>query len=270
MISTNTIRRAGLAIILAWGWKRAAIALAAGALSALAMAPFNAWPVLFVTFPVAIWLIDGAGAGRWRGDAGGGDVGLLVRARLFRGRALLDRPGLSGRCGDLRLADAVRRAGSARLPRIVHRGRLCTGPLLVDPRCVAAVGTRAQPYDHGVAARPSALGISVEFIRLRPVRTAGAGADRLADRAVGHDVPERSDLREPRGPDRRQFARAKALAGAGGRTDIARRDGRVRHGPIVATADRVDQGQAAHHAAQFAAGRQIQLRRQGGGDAEIS
>jgi apolipoprotein N-acyltransferase len=31
------------------------------------MAPFNAWPVLFVTFPVAIWLIDGAGAGRWRG-----------------------------------------------------------------------------------------------------------------------------------------------------------------------------------------------------------
>ncbi|MBN8989287.1 MAG: apolipoprotein N-acyltransferase [Rhizobiales bacterium] len=39
----------------------------AGALSALAMAPFNAWPVLFLTFPVAVWLIDGAGAGRWRG-----------------------------------------------------------------------------------------------------------------------------------------------------------------------------------------------------------
>src|SRR5262249_18006839 len=31
------------------------------------MAPFNAWPVLFVTFPVAVWLIDGAGAGRLRG-----------------------------------------------------------------------------------------------------------------------------------------------------------------------------------------------------------
>jgi apolipoprotein N-acyltransferase len=31
------------------------------------MAPFNAWPVLFVTFPVAVWLIDGAAAGRWRG-----------------------------------------------------------------------------------------------------------------------------------------------------------------------------------------------------------
>ena len=67
MNATSKLRIAGLAIILAWGWKRAAIALVAGALSALAMAPFNAWPVLFLTFPVAIWLIDGAGAGRWRG-----------------------------------------------------------------------------------------------------------------------------------------------------------------------------------------------------------
>jgi apolipoprotein N-acyltransferase len=31
------------------------------------MAPFNAWPVLFVTFPVAVWLIDGAAAGKRRG-----------------------------------------------------------------------------------------------------------------------------------------------------------------------------------------------------------
>jgi apolipoprotein N-acyltransferase len=61
------LRGIGLAIILSWGWKRAAIALVAGALSALAMAPFNAWPVLLITFPVMVWLIDGAGAGRWRG-----------------------------------------------------------------------------------------------------------------------------------------------------------------------------------------------------------
>jgi apolipoprotein N-acyltransferase len=65
--SANKFRTAGLAIILAWGWKRAAIAVIAGALSALAIAPFNAWPVLFLTFPVMVWLIDGAGAGRWRG-----------------------------------------------------------------------------------------------------------------------------------------------------------------------------------------------------------
>jgi apolipoprotein N-acyltransferase len=63
----NKLRTAVLAIILSWGWKRAAIALFAGALSSLAMAPFNAWPVLFLTFPVMVWLIDGAGAGRLRG-----------------------------------------------------------------------------------------------------------------------------------------------------------------------------------------------------------
>ena len=67
MRTAGQLRTIGLGIILSWGWKRAAIALAAGALSALAMAPFNAWPVLLITFPVMVWLIDGAGAGRWRG-----------------------------------------------------------------------------------------------------------------------------------------------------------------------------------------------------------
>ena len=67
MMTASKLRAAGLSIILSWGWKRAAIALIAGALSALAMAPFNAWPVLFLTFPLTVWLIDGAGAGRLRG-----------------------------------------------------------------------------------------------------------------------------------------------------------------------------------------------------------
>ncbi len=31
------------------------------------MAPFNAWPILFLTIPVTVWLIDGAGAGRLGG-----------------------------------------------------------------------------------------------------------------------------------------------------------------------------------------------------------
>jgi apolipoprotein N-acyltransferase len=63
----DKLRSIGLAIILSWGWKRAAIALVAGILSSLSMAPFNAWPVLFLTFPVNVWLIDGAGAGSYRG-----------------------------------------------------------------------------------------------------------------------------------------------------------------------------------------------------------
>jgi apolipoprotein N-acyltransferase len=52
-------------VILAWGWRRAAIACLAGAASTLAMAPINFWPALFVTFPPLVWLIDGAAAGRW-------------------------------------------------------------------------------------------------------------------------------------------------------------------------------------------------------------
>jgi len=54
-------------VILAWGWRRAAIACLAGAASTLAMAPINFWPVLFVTFPPLVWLIDGAVAGRLGG-----------------------------------------------------------------------------------------------------------------------------------------------------------------------------------------------------------
>jgi apolipoprotein N-acyltransferase len=42
------------------GWARAGIAFAAGLLSVLALAPFFFWPVLFVTLPVLVWLIDGA------------------------------------------------------------------------------------------------------------------------------------------------------------------------------------------------------------------
>jgi apolipoprotein N-acyltransferase len=55
------------AVVLSWGWRRAAIACLAGAVSALGFAPVNAWPALFVTFPVAVWLIDGASAGRLGG-----------------------------------------------------------------------------------------------------------------------------------------------------------------------------------------------------------
>jgi apolipoprotein N-acyltransferase len=54
-------------ILLAYGWQRAAIAFAAGAISVLALAPFDLWPVLFLTFPVMVWLIDGAASGRFGG-----------------------------------------------------------------------------------------------------------------------------------------------------------------------------------------------------------
>jgi apolipoprotein N-acyltransferase len=62
-----TLTRLAHAIVLAFGWRRAAIAFVAGCASALAMAPFNAWPILFVTLPVLVWLVDGSAAGRWSG-----------------------------------------------------------------------------------------------------------------------------------------------------------------------------------------------------------
>lgn len=55
------------AVVLSWGWRRALIAFAAGGLSALAQAPFDAWPLLFLTFPLLVWLLDGAAGGRLGG-----------------------------------------------------------------------------------------------------------------------------------------------------------------------------------------------------------
>jgi len=54
-------------IVLSWGWRRALAAFAAGAASVLALPPFDAWPVLFFTFPILVWLVDGAAGGRLGG-----------------------------------------------------------------------------------------------------------------------------------------------------------------------------------------------------------
>ena len=61
--------RLAQAVILSWGWRRRFIALFAGALSALAQAPFFAFPLLWLTFPVFVWLLDGSVATAKRGGA---------------------------------------------------------------------------------------------------------------------------------------------------------------------------------------------------------
>ena len=50
-------------VILSHGWGRFALAVAAGALGALAMPPFGLFPMLAVSLTVAVWLIDGASVG---------------------------------------------------------------------------------------------------------------------------------------------------------------------------------------------------------------
>jgi apolipoprotein N-acyltransferase len=62
-----TLTRIAHSVVLASGWRRAILAFVAGVASVLALPPINAWPVLFLTFPVLVWLIDGSAAGRWSG-----------------------------------------------------------------------------------------------------------------------------------------------------------------------------------------------------------
>ena len=89
------LRRVAHSVILSWGWRRGAIAFAAGAVSVLAMAPFNLWPVLFLTLPVVVWLIDGAGAGKLGGVAAAAlsgwwfGFGYLLAGLYWIGNALL-------------------------------------------------------------------------------------------------------------------------------------------------------------------------------------
>lgn len=47
-------------VILLWGWRRWVLAVVAGAVTALALAPFDLAPVAFFTIPIFIWLIDGS------------------------------------------------------------------------------------------------------------------------------------------------------------------------------------------------------------------
>ncbi len=49
-------------MILLWGWRRALAAFFVGAVSVLAFAPFNILPLMFVSFPILVWLIDGVGS----------------------------------------------------------------------------------------------------------------------------------------------------------------------------------------------------------------
>jgi apolipoprotein N-acyltransferase len=62
-----TLTRLAHTIVLAWGWRRILIAFLAGVSTTLALPPTDIWPVPFITFPVLVWLVDGAAAGRLGG-----------------------------------------------------------------------------------------------------------------------------------------------------------------------------------------------------------
>lgn len=47
-------------VVLLWGWRRWMVAFLAGALSAVSTAPLLFFPVLWISFPILVWLIDGS------------------------------------------------------------------------------------------------------------------------------------------------------------------------------------------------------------------
>jgi apolipoprotein N-acyltransferase len=91
----TAITRLAHSIVLASGWTRAGLAFLAGVISVLALPPINAWPILFLTFPVLVWLVDGSAAGRlsgaWRAAGAGWcfGFGYFVAGLYWTGNALL-------------------------------------------------------------------------------------------------------------------------------------------------------------------------------------
>jgi apolipoprotein N-acyltransferase len=89
-----TLTRLARTVVLARGWRRILLAFLAGASSALALPPTDVWPVPFVTFPILLWLVDGA-AGRLGGvlaAAGAGwwfGFGYLLAGLYWIGHAFL-------------------------------------------------------------------------------------------------------------------------------------------------------------------------------------
>lgn len=56
----RALERLARAVILLEGWRRLALAFAAGTIAALALAPLDFLPALFAAFPLLVWLLDGA------------------------------------------------------------------------------------------------------------------------------------------------------------------------------------------------------------------
>jgi apolipoprotein N-acyltransferase len=65
-------------IILLSGWKRVALAFLVGALASFALPPYDFFAVCFVSFPVLVWLIDGA-----VDNAGRGPIRRLMPAAMI-------------------------------------------------------------------------------------------------------------------------------------------------------------------------------------------
>ncbi len=196
--ATGIVTRLVHAIVLSWGWRRRLIAFAAGALSALAMAPFNAWPVLFLTFPTLVWLIDGAGIGRWGGVAAAAAIGwwfgfgYFVAGLYWIGYAfLVDAP-------DFGWLLPIAVIGLPAVLAIYTALGVALARAAVDSWRSAHFGFGRSTDDFGMAARSFADRIPLERVRLCPDGSAGFGASRFAVRHLGFDLHRHCRVCQPR------------------------------------------------------------------------
>ena len=153
-----------------------------------ALAPVNAWPVLFVTFPVAVWLIDGASAGRLGGMMTAAiagwwfGFGYFVAGLYWIGFAFL----VDAKTFAWLLPFAV--LGLPAGLAFFFAGRVRARAAALDARPAAHSCARGRAHGGRMAARPCAHRLSLERDRLCAHRAAGAGAGVRADRPLGTDV----------------------------------------------------------------------------------
>ena len=69
--TANGLRALGQSVILAWDWRRRAIAFVAGAVGVLALPPFDFFPAIVAPMTAAVWLIDGSAVVDARGRSRG-------------------------------------------------------------------------------------------------------------------------------------------------------------------------------------------------------
>jgi apolipoprotein N-acyltransferase len=77
----NFVRAIAQSVILAWDWRRRAIAFAAGAIGALALPPFDFLPAMLAPMMIAVWLVDGSAIV----GANGRSMGRSVRSAFAAG-----------------------------------------------------------------------------------------------------------------------------------------------------------------------------------------
>ena len=164
---------------------------------------------------------------------------LVLRLRLFRRRALLDRLRLFGRRQDLRLVAAVRGCRAAGLSRDLYRFGTGGRPLDLGARAGAHCGARRHADHRGMAARPSAQRLSLEQLRLCADRTTSAGAKCLPGRRLGIDLPQRRDFRDAGGAGRRQGGYAASATRAAHRARASHRDDGIRTGAAGDAPDQI-------------------------------